>query len=62
MGNKVSIGSQIAAVEAAQKGNKLTAPQRRLLNQHLDAAAQTLRFVSAHEHEIREMFNRGRFK
>jgi hypothetical protein len=52
---KVSIQSQIAAVEAAADGktSTLRGNARELLIDQLRAAAQTLRFIRRHEAEIR---------
>ncbi|WP_440410695.1 hypothetical protein [Neorhizobium petrolearium] len=54
---KVSIQSQIAAVEAAAFGKAATyrGTQKDLHQEHLRAAAQTLRFVRRNEDAIREM-------
>lgn len=55
---KVSLASQIAAVEAMANGNfaALSNPRTRgLQEEHLRAAAQTLRFVQHNEAAIRAL-------
>ncbi len=64
---KVSLPSQIGAVEAITTGKfPLVASSqsaRDLMMQHLTAAAQTLHWIQAHEAEIRDFVtnkNRGK--
>jgi hypothetical protein len=53
--NKVSIQSQIAAVELAISSTTLRGSQRDLHIDQLRAVAQTLRFVRSHDTAIRAL-------